>query len=530
MSESHNKLPIGMLLQHAGLISNEQLHKALELQAQYTQMKLGEILVLQEGLRVKTIDFFVDKWQEIIDRGQIFPLGYYLKEACLLNEKQVEVILQEQKVSQQKFGELAVQKGWVARNTIDFFLDNLSSQPQQVMSLRQLEEYDRNVLNLAKKYANHTLILSRILGWTGGVPTLTKTIGQTFAQSNSNIPPGREIQAVDRFVEGTLIRKWQTSKAAAAIRALKYSLLNNSRCEPGGLLTEYQDILLAGEAPNLGTKEQKELLLLGLVVSDGDRLKVSNIIYQQVFDHEFVLAQLAELQPQDIVPAIKPMVDDVTTLVPGNSLVEYAPPTSIQTLPVPTALDDAVAQADTIDESSATVIPSNSPEPLTKIGSIIICTAIALLIPLFLTINNYYSSRLQPGVAVDETEPEISDLQQSCEQISFTDANGIVSSISNLEAQQKQLNNNFPERCIATLDQLRVIAAPQLGKENRILEAIRHLCNVSPDSEVVVDAEVWLKRWYSSADWGAETKFYLQERAEHYPQDCPAAHFTENEA
>jgi hypothetical protein len=56
-----NKLPMGLLLQQAGLISPEQLQEALELQAKYTRMKLGEILALQQGIKVKTIDFFVDK-------------------------------------------------------------------------------------------------------------------------------------------------------------------------------------------------------------------------------------------------------------------------------------------------------------------------------------------------------------------------------------------------------------------------------------------------------------------------------------
>jgi hypothetical protein len=89
-----NKLPTGLLLQNAGLISTQQLQDALELQAQYTEMKLGEILALQQGIKARTIDFFVDKWQEIIDQGQIFPLGYYLQKANLLNQQQNKVILQ----------------------------------------------------------------------------------------------------------------------------------------------------------------------------------------------------------------------------------------------------------------------------------------------------------------------------------------------------------------------------------------------------------------------------------------------------
>ena len=526
MSEQNNKLPIGLLLQHAGLISDKQLHNALKLQAQYPQMKLGEILVLQEGLRIKTINFFVDRWQDIVDEGQNFPIGYYLTQACLLTEKQVEIILQEQKNNQQKFGQLAVEKRWIEQKTINFFIDNLFFKPPKLMSLNQLEEYDRNTLHLDKKYANYSLILSRILGWTGGIPNLTKTIAQTFAKSNSNIPKGSEIQAVDRFVEGTLIRKWQTSKAAAPIRAVRDSLLNNSRCAWDLLLSEYQDILFSGDKADLGSREQEELLLLGLVVRENDRLKVSNIIYQQIFDREFIVEQLNKLQPKNTaITTNKATIVDST-----NSIIEYAP-SSIEPA-------TSIAKADRVGvktyrskiESPNTKVTSTSPEPLTRVGSIITCTAIALLIPLFLTINSYYSSLSKAEQTIFNTDGKANRLKQSCEQISLADTNTILSSILKLEADRQQLANDFPERCRMVLNQLRVIAAPQLGKESRILEAIRHLCNVPADSEMYIEAEVWLKRWYNSADWGEETKFYLQERNKYDDIGCPAAHFTEYES
>ena len=524
MSEQNNKLPIGLQLQHAGLISDEQLRQALELQAQYTEMKLGEILVLHEGLRIKTIDFFVDKWQEMVQEGQLYPIGHYLKQAYLLTDKQVEIILQEQKVNQQKFGQLAVEKGWLEQETVDFFIDNLSFKIPQLMSLNELEEYDRNSLHLEKKYANYSLILSRILGWTGGIPSLTKTIAQTFAESDSNIPKGSEIQAVDRFVEGTLIQKWQTSKAAASIRAVKYSLLNNSRCAPDLLLNEYQDILLSGEKPARGSKEQEELLRLGLIVREDDRLKVSNIIYQQIFDREFIIEQLEKLQPKDT-----PKTTDKTVINSSNSIVEYTPASIEPVASVPNQTDDVEVKTDKTPISVNTPAPTGRPEPLTRIGSIITCTAIALLIPLFLTINNYYSSLSKSGSTDSNAEEKASELE-SCEQISFADTNTILSSILKLEVDREQLGNDFPDRCEAALNQLRVIVAPQLGKESRILEAIRHLCNVPPDSEVYVDAEVWLKRWYNSPNWGEETQFYLQERNKYDDESCPAAHFTEYES
>lgn len=291
-----NKLPMGLLLQQAGLISREQLQEALELQAKYTQMKLGEILKLQQGIKIKTIDFFVDKWQETIEQGQIFPLGYYLQKAYLLNQEQIKVILQEQKNNQQKFGTLAVQKGWVKQDTINFFLDNLSSKSPQIMSLNTLEEYNREKLHLELKYDDHTLILSRILAWTGGIPYLTKIIAQVFAKSDFNIPQGKEINTVDRFIEVTLIKKWQTSKSARLIRAINQSLLNNFRCDSSLLLKEYRDILISGSKKYLGNKEQKELLLLGLIIQENEQVKVSNKIYEHVFNQEFIANELEKRQ------------------------------------------------------------------------------------------------------------------------------------------------------------------------------------------------------------------------------------------
>ena len=527
MSDPQN-IPLGLALKNAGLISQEQLQKALELQSKYTQMKLGEILVLQEGIRAKTIEFFVKKRPEIANQGQQFPIGYYLQDASLLNSMQVETILQEQKKTKQKFGDIAVQKGWIKRETIDFFVNTLSFTSPEQMSLGILEEYDKKVLHLKKKYANPSLILSRILAWTGGNSTLTKNICHSFASTDFNIIEGTEIKAVDRFIEGSLIKNWQISKEGTYIRWVKQNLVNHRRCDSNLLLKEYQQILLSGSKKYRKTEDQNELLALGVVSNEDNRLKVANLIYQQVFNKDWVAKELEKNLSKSDTNARDSIENSTTTIT------EYVPASSLQQ-------SDKVGSGradnsvnDTITNSTNRVNTTNT-EPLTKVGSLITLAAIGLLIPLFLKINNYYSSLSEPEPSDASYSVEAEELEQFCSQIDYADSSSALSLISQIEKKQERATNisdnlEVTNNCNTVLNRLRVLAAPQLGRENRVFEAIKHLCRVPPDSEVYVDAEVWLERWYNSSNWGKETKFYLEELTKYSDAECPAAHFREYES
>jgi len=51
------------------------------------------------------------------------PLGQYLKAANLLSDRQIVEILEEQKQVDLRFGEIAINKGWLNYETINFFLE-----------------------------------------------------------------------------------------------------------------------------------------------------------------------------------------------------------------------------------------------------------------------------------------------------------------------------------------------------------------------------------------------------------------------
>ena len=513
MSNVNNNLPIGMLLEKAGLISSEQLQKALNLQSQYTQMKLGEILVLQAKIKATTVDFFVNKWQEIKEEGRQFPIGYYLKNASLLNEGQIQTILTEQKKNKLKFGDIAVKNGWLQQNTLNFFLDNLSIKPPQLMSLIALEQYNQDTLHLERKYGNSSLILSRVIAWTGGNTTLTKTICHIFVNADFNIPAGLEADAVDKFVEGSIIKNWQATETGTYIKAVKENLVNNQRCNSISLLKEYRKILLSGSKEYKKTKEQKELLTLGLIVKEQNNLTVTNLIYKQIFNQDWTAEQIAKLQQK---------VNDKKVPTMGKYTKDNRP--------------NRARSNETNTNTNINTNPqnTNTPNPLTKMSSLMIMLGILLLVPLVIAINNYNSLSKQEQKSTSVQESEATKLKQFCKNINLADSKSSLKFIDKLEQEKLDILNNFsknlekfPDNCETTLNKLRVLAAPQLGRENRVLEAIRHLCKIPADSEMVIEAEIWLSRWYNSPTWAQETKFYLEEISKYDYADCPAAHFLE---
>jgi tetratricopeptide (TPR) repeat protein len=116
--------PLGERLQAAGLLSAEQIEQILWYQRKHRHLRFGEIATQWGWIEPETIDFFVEQLPEVLQKPQKKPLGQYLKSAGLLNDFQIRVILDRQKVETDwRFGQIAVRKGWVTQKTVNFFLN-----------------------------------------------------------------------------------------------------------------------------------------------------------------------------------------------------------------------------------------------------------------------------------------------------------------------------------------------------------------------------------------------------------------------
>ena len=148
MSHSQDKLPLGTVLQQAGLVSADQVKQALEKQQRTKrELRIGEILVAQGYIDARTADFFARRWTQRSPKKPPQPIGQYFKQAALLNEWQIQAILKQQRQTKQKFGEVAIARGWLKPTTVDFFLKYLSSDLAQSKS--------QTVSKKIKGQANH---------------------------------------------------------------------------------------------------------------------------------------------------------------------------------------------------------------------------------------------------------------------------------------------------------------------------------------------------------------------------------------
>ena len=169
-SQNSEKMPLGVLLQEADLVSPTEIEIALEDQKK-CGLKLGEILAEKGWLKKQTADFFVLKWDIMVEkvrRGEAkYKLGECLKEAGLISNLQLKELLELQQEENVIFGKLISEKGFLKKSTVDLFVKHLCFYNQKSFDLQAeetlvsarklifLKNYDSAILELRNALKNH---------------------------------------------------------------------------------------------------------------------------------------------------------------------------------------------------------------------------------------------------------------------------------------------------------------------------------------------------------------------------------------
>jgi WD40 repeat protein len=192
----------------------------------------------------------------------------------------------------------------------------------------ELQEAQLLVKGLESAVSNPDAVLKQILAWTSGQPFLTHKVCYLAYRASLetvggliNIPPGTEAFWVDSLVRSRMIDNWESQDEPEHLKTIGDRLLRHAQ-RTARSLGIYQQLLQSGEIEADDSREQIELLLSGLVVKQQGLLKVRNLIYQAVFNLQWVEKQLEQLRPysQAFNAWIASKQTDKSRLLRGQSL------------------------------------------------------------------------------------------------------------------------------------------------------------------------------------------------------------------
>ncbi|BAY26175.1 TPR repeat-containing protein [Calothrix sp. NIES-2100] len=143
-------------------------------------------------------------------------------------------------------------------------------------------------------------IIREILKWTGGQPFLTQKICQIILYDENVIPSDEKLISkwIEELVKTLIIDNWEFQDEPQHLRTIRNRIINSK--EPiVKLLKFYRKILQHHELSITNTPEQSELVLSGLLEEKSGKLKVYNLIYESIFDSNWVAEMLAEMRPYE---------------------------------------------------------------------------------------------------------------------------------------------------------------------------------------------------------------------------------------
>ena len=148
---------------------------------------------------------------------------------------------------------------------------------------------------LKEKTRNYKKLIAVVLNWTGGQPFLTQKLCKLIVESEDAPSRGKEADWVEELVRSCWIENWENLPDLELLQKIRDRL-----CQPNRhgiqLLNLYQQILQQDVIAISDNPQQKELQQLGLIVKKQGKLKVHNLIYESVFNRNWIENALQSIQ------------------------------------------------------------------------------------------------------------------------------------------------------------------------------------------------------------------------------------------
>lgn len=258
---------------------------------------IKEVLLTHEALSGKNLIIFVDEVDSVLRLP--FPVNDFFALIRACHNNRAEMV----EYNRLTFAILGVASPY------DLIKDSNHSPPfnfGQAIELKgfELQEAEPIAVGLKSKFKNYKQVLKALLSWTGGQPFLTQKLCKQIVEEAGSPPKGREEEWVEKLVRSRIIENWESQDEPEHLRTIRDRLLRNGQ-QSQKLLQLYQQILQGGELEGViadETPEKMQLRLSGLVVKQYGKLKVSNRIYECVFDKVWTEKALGSLPKISLLP------------------------------------------------------------------------------------------------------------------------------------------------------------------------------------------------------------------------------------
>lgn len=167
-------------------------------------------------------------------------------------------------------------------------------------------------------------VLQEVLAWTGGQPFLTQKLCKLLLETLPVSPTStiQDPQAwVKQVVYSRILENWEAQDVPEHLITIRDRML---REDPRIIrrLGLYQQILEQGKVVADASSEEMELRLSGLAVKQGNFLRISNKIYQEIFNPNWVIFNLEKLPPyaDQLKVWLKSQGQNIEALLSGEEL------------------------------------------------------------------------------------------------------------------------------------------------------------------------------------------------------------------
>jgi hypothetical protein len=168
---------------------------------------------------------------------------------------------------------------------------------------RQGQAYQLAEKQLTPKFEENqrAALIEEILAWTSGNLELTEIVIRLLIDNKNELREGQEKPKIEQLIQKNIVENWLQNKAASHFQKIRNSLLTPDK-NVRSTLEIYQDILqgrvFADNKPEKLALQQAEL-----VIKNDDYLEVTNRIYKEVFNVQWVKQELEKLVDVENSPA-----------------------------------------------------------------------------------------------------------------------------------------------------------------------------------------------------------------------------------